>query len=246
MQKLIEIVEKQSIPILIELKVDSIDIDIVTIKTKDAYKKDTIYSKIRLPLRVGENYYSIKLPIHPRHILIIFETKKDCITNITYKISKLETYLDLIKLNDKIKEFLLFAIFFSENKTILDLGTYYSDGGNFRIDYVESIRNSTTPARINCHSNIIEVNRSIAYYLTVQQMILILLHEYSHCNANKDEDNELEADFNAIKYYFAMNMSENEAQKAYTKMFINKPTLQNKSRYQLLKKMIYEFEEKKQ
>jgi len=245
MQKLLEIVESSDIPILIELKVSSTDIDIVTIVTKDAYKKDTVYSIIKLPIRVGENYYSIKLPIHPRHILIIFETKRDCIANITYKISKLETYLDLIKLNNKIKEFLLFAIFFSENKTILETGTYYSDGGNFRIDYVDSIKNSTTPARINCYSNIIEVNKSVAYYLSVQQMMLILLHEYSHCHANKDENDEVEADFNAIKYYFAMNMSENEAQKAYSKMFINKPTLQNKSRYQFLKKMIYEFTEKK-
>jgi len=241
MQKILEIVEKRNIPIFIELHVSSTCIDILNLVTKDAYKIDTIYSNINLPLRNGENYISIKLPIHPKHILILFNTKYDCITNISYKISKLDTFLDLIKLNNKIKEFLSFCIFFSENKSILPCSTYYSDSGNFRIDYVEEIRNSNTPARINCHSNIIEVNKSVVNYMTVQQMILILLHEYSHCHENKDEENEFEADFNAIKYYFAMNMSENEAQKGFAKMFINRPTLQNKNRYQFLKRMIYEF-----
>lgn len=149
----------------------------------------------------------------------------------------------------KVKEFLKFAKEFSENASIYDFGTYYSDKGNFRIDYFPVIMNEgtpmTTPARIHNGNGRMEVAKKSFITYTVPSRVAVLLHEFSHFNLNEDQHNETEADLNALKIYLGCGYPVIEAHKGFIEVFKTHPSNQNVERYETLKRFIDNFDSNK-
>lgn len=236
MKRIIEIKFRNKNPSVIDFYLKSDKVANGRIITLDKYKKDTKYNDIKIRLEPNKEVkLKLKLPVHPIELVVLLNFDYDNI-NYYYEINKLSQDLNKVKLTDKEIEFINFALFFAENHKVLKTNEiYHSDSGNFHLKYVDKITNSTTPARINCTKNMIEVSYERIKDLTIQQIFLILLHEFSHCHRNKDSSDEIEADMNAVRYYFAMNFSENEAQVGLAKVFYRKPTELNYKRYNIVK-----------
>lgn len=166
---------------------------------------------------------------------------------------KLKTHAPCLNGNggggSKVREFLKFAKEFCENASIYDFGTYYSDKGNFRIDYFPVImhegRPITTPARIHNGNGRMEVAKKSFVQYTVPSRLAILLHEFSHFNLNEDQHDETEADLNALKIYLGSGYPVIEAHKGFLEVFKTHPSNQNVERYEYLKNFIDNFDTEK-
>ncbi len=149
----------------------------------------------------------------------------------------------------RVKEFLKFITEFCENASIYNTGPYYSDKGNFRIDYFPVIKDNgkvlTTPARIHNGNGRIEVSRSAFIKFSVPSRVAILLHEFSHFNLNEVQKDEIEADLNALKIYLGAGYPKIEAHKGFLEVFKTYPSNQNRERYDFLKNFIDNFETEK-
>lgn len=150
--------------------------------------------------------------------------------------------------NRAIKSFVRFAQEFSENAGILSVpSTYFSDDGNYRIDYLPQIigdndKALTTSLRISIITGRIEVNKKRFIEYTVPMRMMILLHEFAHFYQNKDSRNEYEADFNALLIYLGLGYPRIEAHQAWLEVFENTPTEGNKNRYEKIEQFIKNFE----
>lgn len=149
----------------------------------------------------------------------------------------------------KVREFLKFAKEFCENASIYNFGTYYSDKGNFRIDYFPEIKHEgrtiSTVARIHNESGRMEVAKKQFVTMTVPARMAILLHEFSHFNLNEDQHDETEADLNALKIYLGSGYPVIEAHKGFLEVFKSHPSNQNRERYEYLKNFIDNFDTEK-
>jgi hypothetical protein len=149
----------------------------------------------------------------------------------------------------RVKEFLKFAKEFCENASIYDYGTYYSDKGNFRIDYYPVIKHNGRPistvARIHNESGRMEVAKGQFVKMTVPSRVATLLHEFSHFNLNEDQHDETEADLNALKIYLGDGYPVIEAHKGFLEIFKSHPSDQNRGRYEYIKNFIDNFDSDK-
>lgn len=199
----------------------------------------------------GSEDLELRLPVTPEKVLIMISPEKG---NNSIKVDKLikhplKQYVQCCRKGYRVKEFIRFAQQFSENAQSLSVGTYYSDGGHFRIDYLPVIKEKgrpiTTPARISNKTGRIEISKKHFIKDTVAMRMAILLHEYSHFNLNQIQQDEIEADLNALKIYLGLGYPVIEAHKSFLRVFKSHPSHENKERYEYLKTFIDNFDKMK-
>jgi hypothetical protein len=227
----------------------------VRIACVDPYKKSTFYTD-RWSNVSSSGEFEIRMPQSPDKSLLLVQnlTYPDKIKLSDVKQTKLKQYLPCVTSSIKIKPFLVksflkFARQFAENASILDVGTFYSDDGRFRIEYLPSIydegRELNTPARISNTNGVMEISKKHFFKYTVPMRMAILLHEFSHFNLNIVQKDEIEADLNALKIYMGLSYPTIEAHKSFLHVFRKSPSDQNKERYEYLKAFIDNFDKLK-
>ncbi len=172
--------------------------------------------------------------------------------------------------NILVKNAIAFIEKFSQRAGTLSAGpagsVYMSDCGHFRVDYLDAIvdtqrkinpdpnnpeytvpnpmygKELSTPARISQDRGIIEVSKRYFLQLPVPQRVAILLHEVSHFYFNNVQDDEEEADLNALKMFLGSGYGYIDAHDAFTDVFINTPSDENVIRHQKMKDFVEDFE----
>lgn len=231
----------------------------IRLRVKDAYKPNTYYTNRYKTVRGKKTFY-VRMPQSPsRAIIQVFNEKNGNLpkgVDRTFKVAKLK----VIPLKKHFcpedaedmttRSFIDFAKDFSENAGILSAhnSIYRSDGGDFRIDYLNVIRNRktgkklNTPARISRSRGVIEVSKKHYKRYTVPMRLAILFHEYSHFWLNVDSTSEMEADINGLIIYLGLGYPRIEGQQAFLDVFKKAPTDLNKKRYKLLNSFIKNFD----
>lgn len=224
----------------------------------------------------GEETFVVRMPVVGENIIAdIYQDKTDPnVENPNLKlVSKnlldLETFPTEYNSGDPlVKEALAFINDFSLKAGYLGAGpegsVYLSDGGRFRIDYMDYIidrqklipnpqnpskplpnpnlgKRLGTPARISTDRGVIEVSKNYFQMIPVSQRAPILMHEVSHFYFNNDQDNEKEADFHAAKMALGSGFSDGDVYAAFVNIFKNAPTQENKDRQAELLQFISEF-----
>ncbi len=215
----------------------------------DPNKAYTVYNDRWSNIKKG-GHFEIRMPQSPENCMVLVSNLSDPNQNSVHvtEIKKipLKQYLPCYSGNPEIKVFVKLAQEFSENATILDTGTYYSDNGKYRIDYLPVIFDKgialDTPARISNTTGRMEVSKKFFSKYTVPMRMAILLHEFSHFNLNKVQTDEIEADLNALKIYMGLGYPIIEAHKSFLNVFKNTPTDSNVERYEYLKTFIDNFD----
>jgi hypothetical protein len=151
--------------------------------------------------------------------------------------------------SSKVASFVKFAQEFSEQASILCEGTYSSDDLKYKIDYFNVIKQGgkalSTPARISNIDGRMQVSKQHFSSYTVPMRMAILLHEFAHFNLNVIQQDEIEADLNALKIYLGLGYPIIEAHNSFLNVFKRTPSEQNKERYQYIKTFIDNFDELK-
>lgn len=166
------------------------------------------------------------------------------------KLLPLARQIDALPEADGLKSFISFAERFCFNAGVLPTYNnryYISDRGDFRIKYVDVIKDESgsdhvTPARINIWDKVIEVSKAKFLPMTVPNRFCILTHEYSHLFVNKDMKNEVEADLNGLHIYLVLGYPRIEALETYLSTFYSVQSDENIDRYERIKKFVSEFE----
>ncbi len=119
--------------------------------------------------------------------------------------------------------------------------TYTGKNARFKIQYLPVIRKDDgskhpTPARIHVSLPVIQVSKKHFNKMTVPARIAILLHEYSHNYINYNQDNEYEADENAMDIYTDLKYPRMEAIYAFTNVMPDTDT--NVARLQNIKRQL--------
>ena len=70
---------------------------------------------------------------------------------------------------------------------------------------------------------------------------MLLLHEYAHCYLNIDDNNEIQADLNALYIYLGLGYSTIEAHRTWLEVFSMNDTKQNDLRYTVIKDYVEKF-----
>lgn len=157
---------------------------------------------------------------------------------------KLNQYYNCI--DSTVLSFVKFAQEFSERLSTLHIGTYFSDDKKYRIDLFNDItQNGTvipTPARISNINGRMEVSKRKFLEYSVPMRMAILLHEFSHYNLNRVQQDEIEADLNALRIYLGLGYPIIEAHNSFLNVFKKTPSNQNKERYQYIKYYIDNFD----
>lgn len=193
---------------------------------------------------------------------------------VSKEILNLPTFSDLYKGSELIKCGMAFIQWFSENCGWLSAGVdgsvYGSDCNRFRIDYLDVIRDMrthipsnpadpkspkipnpafghelTTPARISQDRGLIQVSQKYFVPKPVPERVGILTHEISHFYINNDQHNEEEADENAINIFLGYGYGFIDADNAFSEVFKNADTPENRKRYEQLHGQIVRIEQAK-
>jgi hypothetical protein len=200
--------------------------------------------------------FKIKMPQSgetSRLIVGVTNGNDDSVRVTKLRRAKLDTHAPCLNGNGgksaRIKEFLKFAQEFCENAAVYDSGTYFSDKKNFRIDYfpmiTENGRTLSTPARIHNGNGNMELSSRAFIPMTVPMRMAVILHEHAHFNLNEVQEDEIEADLNALKIYLGAGYPIIEAHKGFLDVFKTHPSDMNRERYEYLKNFIDNFEENK-
>lgn len=248
----------------IEVKVKTKSPQTIRFVASDANKKNTEYVNRKGKVN-GNRTFDLKFPKSPETMrLKIYNVatgnqKKDPSFEVEIIIKELKHYNIWMSKQDK--DFLNFALFFSENAGILSAtqkirgkarpSVYVSDCGNFQINYFNVIKDKksgkvlTTPARIGNTTGRIEASRQKFIGYTVPMRLMILLHEYSHKWKNPKMGREIEdesaADVNGLYIYLGKGFSEIEAHQAFLYVFKDANTKSNHKRYQIIDDFIKKF-----
>ena len=256
-------IPSNSLPFTILLTVKTKRPENISIIAKDYNKKNTYYLSRNADVS-GERSFTLKFPQTPKlMVLSIFNPKKGNFADDEDKSFEITNFQakDLktcsIWSDKDIIEFVKFAQYFSANAGELSAGDYKpsiyrSDGGNFCIDYYNKIRDRktgkfvSTPARVGHVSRIIEISKADFEKYTVPMRMVILLHEFSHVymnnKINREVDDEISADINALNIYLSLGYPHIEAQYAFLKVFRGANNEFNKKRYLILNDFITKFQ----
>jgi hypothetical protein len=230
----------------------------VTIKIYAEDKPNIVFTDRWATVRGQQTFY-VRLPMTSDNVIISVYDKK--VGNIPLSQEKnikilevnktpLEKRLDVVDIkNLSVAHFVDFAQRFCYNAPYLsDNKTYQSDNGQFLIEYLPVIKSSSsgkelnTPARISRVTGRIQVAKKYFDQYTVPMRFAILCHEFSHFYVNDDIDDESEADLNGLLIYLGLGYPRFEGHEAFLKTFISTPTMDNKIRYDKIKKFIDNFE----
>lgn len=231
------------------------------ISVRDSKKPNTFYTNRWCNVHGDKTYY-IRMPQSPELALVDIYNERvgnvpegqDRSFTCTLEQRALRNSLNVFtSRNRNLLSFVKFAQQFSERAAILSAGhsIYKSDDGAFRIDYLDVIRDRKTgtplrtPARIAQRDGVIQISKQHFVKYTVPMRMAILLHEFSHFYLNYQQDNEMEADKNALIVYLSLGYPRIEAIQAFSEVFIGTPSDLNRNRWDEIKKFINEFENKK-
>lgn len=245
-------------PVIIVLTVQTNSPQKIRVVVTDRNKANTVYTN-RYNTVNGKYSFYIRMPQSPPKatISVFNEANGNQLPNVDKSFRVLSARPTPFKSNkmkvwewknEDVKEFVKFAQKFSEEAGYLSAGRsiYYSDNGKFRIDYVDVIADNgqplNTPARIDKDKGIIEIAKDKFSRYTIPMRMAILLHEFAHFNLNKVQDDEIEADLNALLIYLGMGYPRVEAYQAFTSVFIKSPSMLNKERIDEINKFITNFE----
>jgi len=224
----------------------------VRVMLSDPHKVGAVYYDRWKDIKdVGD--FQIKLPVSPKQARLKVGTvgnhNNDGQTDIIdVKRKKLDNYAPCLNGNGgktkKVKEFIKFAQEISENAAVYPPGTYYSPKKNFRIDYFPMIFDKdeqkalSTPARIHNETGHMEIAKKSFVTMTIPMRMAVLMHEFSHFNLNHVQEDEVEADLNALKLYLGMGYPIIEAHKGFLEVFKSHPSDGNRERYEYIKNFI--------
>lgn len=250
------IVKTSNKPVTIMINVRTKAKQKIRIVVANKYKKDTLYTN-RFKTIDGNGIFYVRMPQSPETALIYVYKEgenpksKNGFEVVDKKLLPLKSKFTVNEIqNALVKEFVEFAQGFCENAGVFSAGgsIYASDGGNFRIDYLDVItkRNDktplNTPARISKVTGIIELAKQRFKCYTVPMRMAILLHEFSHYYLNNKQDDEEEADYNALLIYLGLGYPRIEAERVFLKVFYKTPSDGNVERYNKINNMINNFE----
>jgi hypothetical protein len=226
----------------------------VIVQVKDYDRPETIITRRIGTFSPGEKGdMLLQMPLTGENIIVeVFENEFDiaaapmdfAIGNL--RLDGLHTSLDVARMNDPyINEWLLFRGQFAFNARWLPSNksdqVYQSSQKNFQIKledilYDEKGNEDVTPMYRNPYSAIIFVSKKKIYQLdlTVNEIISISDHEYSHMNRNKVKADEVEADLNGTTISFCSGIPEHDIREAYYKCLYNVDSGENEMRLYFL------------
>lgn len=234
----------------------------IIIAAKDSSKPNTYYFSRGCDID-GYKEFDLKFPQSAKLMdLTIFNAAKGNFKNdedktfsITkYDVEKLKTCP--LWMNSDVSSFVKFAQWFSDNAGWLSAGKdkagiYRSENSKFCIDYYDKIKDRrtgktlSTPARVGHTTGIIEISKDDFVKYTVPMRMIILLHEFSHKWMNKlsnrEINDEVAADINALNIYLSLGYPSIEAEYAFLKVFKDANNEFNHKRYKILDDFIKKF-----
>jgi hypothetical protein len=178
----------------------------------DPINPNTLYFRSRF-LISGEDEVVLNCPQSPILLKILVWSENDepfeCHANVVP--------LDVPAPTDPV---IIFIERFARRAGRLRPGLYSADNVPFKIQLMRNIYTDdgnihSTPARISTERPLIQVSKTKFNEDTIPERIIILLHEYSHNFKNSDQDNELEADQNALETYNNLGYPKMEAVNAF-------------------------------
>ena len=244
-------------PVMLQLTVATQAPQKMRLRVYDSKKPNTFYTDRDHILNGKKNFY-VRMPISPEiSVVEIFNERNGDLKAGADKSFQLlgrqalplPTKIEgLANMNKNVGSAIKFFQDFAERAGYLSTGTYYSDDGKFRIDYVDIIRDENgraqrTPSRVHTETGVIQVSAHHFRRYTVPKRIAILFHEYSHFYENTNQRDEVEADLNALLIYLGLGYPRIEAHQAFLDVFKNSPSDMNRKRYDILNKFIQSFDD---
>ncbi len=212
----------------------------------DSYQTETVFTDRIKDIKSSFDFY-IRLPQSASVTdVIVYDIDTDNETFVITEVSKMpfeKVISPLFDLSFSQKEFLKFSQQFAYNAVVLKNGQYESDGGRFKIQYYDNLYNedgsaAMTSFRISIDSGTIQASRHYVRNYTLPVIFFLLWHEYSHVYMNKEVDNELEADLNAIEVYLGLGYPYVDLLTALAVTFDSNRTQENESRWKYCKDYI--------
>jgi hypothetical protein len=167
--------------------------------------------------RPKDKYY-LTAPITSEQVSVMLFDINNRNSDETFRVDKIvrkELAINTFITNKKTNNFITFIKGFTYYYSSLKYGWVYDKNREFRILNSRTLE-VPTPSRIDTIDNHIEVYGLMFDELSIPQMIMILLHEYSHNYLNKNGDSETEADINGLNIYLKLGFPATEAVYAFT------------------------------
>lgn len=183
----------------------------------------------------------INLPFYPNYLSLIIYSN-DIINEyyVDYNIYESNDSYENLIINNDLKDFIKLAYDFCRSFTLLKTDEiYYSDNLKIGIFYIEKHDRYNSPMFINCYNRLITVQKSKIINFTVNEIINMLLHEYSHCFLNKNSNSEIESDYNAINNYIKLNFSPYHSLKMIEGVVKRNDTISNRVRRLIYKNVLF-------
>jgi hypothetical protein len=179
----------------------------------DTLNPNTLYFRSRFQI-TGEEVVTLGLPQSPIYLKVLVWSED----GIPFELSNIDIVpLDAPKSEDPM---VIFIEKFARQCGRLRVGLYSGENCPFKIQYMRNIYTDDgavhpTPARIAIDMPIIQVSKNKFDQDTIPERVIILLHEMSHNFVNFNQDNELEADQNALSIYNSLGYPKIEAVNAF-------------------------------
>lgn len=179
----------------------------------DTLNQNTKYFRSRF-LITGSDTITLNCPQSPIYLKILVWAEDD----LPFELSS----VDVLPLDAPVSDdpSVVFIEKFARQCGRLRPGFYSADGVPFKIQlrqniYTDQGEDHPTPARIHTELPLIQVSKIKFNEDTIPERIIILLHEKAHNFDNLDQDNEKEADQNALNVYVALGYPKIEAVNAF-------------------------------
>ena len=254
-----EIWETGGHPKLYEVTVRSTKPQKIVIGLEDCCKPNTYYTRQEVDIEAGEDFFELSLPLTPEKAFFdIVPANKSLFpwsglfsgSSLSYKVVEkpYSPKWDCIAINrnEKLKSFLRFASYLSQNAGVLyagydDKAIYRSGDGQFVVRYVPEIIDEElylfndkgdkkmnanyglpipTSFRVEIKTKEMELAQNYVLGYSVAQRFVLFVHEYAHAYLNADPDNEFEADDHSIRICRCMGFSKYEIANAYISVFL--------------------------
>lgn len=251
------IVKTEGKPTALEFKIQADEPTKVYLMVRDKNNHANQYTN-RYNTIKGERSLVVRMPLAPEVAEFIIRDENELVNQapiyklLSAKKHDLKTKRSKItKTNKDARNFLDFAEEFVVKIPKLSAGKsgsiYSSDDGKYVVRLLDDIvdekgKEIMTPARISKSTKRIDVSKKKFMSYTIPMRMAILLHEMSHGYVNEEEADETEADLNALDIYLNEGFPRIEAFNVFGKVFNQKPTEVNRSRFKILKKFIDDFE----
>ena len=234
-------IKTYGLPVAVDVWLHSENFQEVEIYAKHPTYINTCYTQ-RVVKFKGNHHVKLLLPVsHEKGVIVVArnnKTKKSTVKISRYQLSHLETKISVLPKDNKyLFEFINHAIDFCSRASFLPTGNYNSK--NIRITYVDSLKvkndegkmvQSTSPARVNSHTKIIEVSKAFFKNRTIAGRFAVVCHEFAHVYMNNVTSSEFEADKNAAMIYLGLGFPRADLITVWADIYSAFDTKQNRQR----------------